>query len=206
LNSTPAPSAALRFSLLTLTAAFALTSFACLLLAVDATIRRVPRLDLLLALSDPPVVASTGLAALCAWRAKGEHRRAALPLTMAAVALALVAVVVLGDLVLSYRAPHSALVPIWSSKPAGILADVGTLVGVAGAAWGARQLLLVQAKAWPPGLTPLLVIGLLAQLAFTVSGLLGRPPWPLRVGQALLFAAGAVSAGLAAAALRRTPR
>jgi hypothetical protein len=133
------------------------------------------------------------LAALCAWRAKGEHRRAALPLTMAAVALALVAVVVLGDLVLSYRAPHSALVPIWSSKPAGILADVGTLVGVAGAAWGARQLLLVQAKAWPPGLTPLLVIGLLAQLAFTVSGLLGRPPWPLRVGQALLFAAGAVS-------------
>ena len=199
--SISSPSGAMRLALFTLCAAFALTCAACLLLVVDATIRRVPRLDLLLALSDPPVVASTTVAAFCAWRAKGPHQRAALPFTVAAVALALVGVVVLGELVLSYRAPHSALVPLWSSKPAGVLADIGTLVGVACAAWGAQRVVAAQAQRWPQALSYALLLGLLAQLAFSAFGIVGRPPWPLRVGQALLFAAGALSAGRAALAL-----
>lgn len=186
----------LRSGLLLVSVTFAAVALVLLGQAANATVLEIRGLHYLLAACDPPAVIGGWLSAFGAFRSRSAGPVPAL-LTVAAVALTLVAGVVLGDLALGRVSPSSTLAAALGSKPAWLAADVGTVVALGSAALASARLCNGAARPLGAIWAAVIVATLSLRAIGGVWGALAPAPWPFRVLEAALYAA--VARGLFAA-------
>jgi hypothetical protein len=200
----------LRAGFLLVAATFAVVTLVLVGQVVDATLRPVPGLFYLFAACDPPAIVGAWLAAAGAHRSTEKAavsvRR---PLLAAAVGLTVVGVVVLGDFLLARVAPASSLAAIVASKPAWLIADAATVVGLGTLGLAAARVVRASGRTFPSAVGFTVAAMLAARAAGGLWGALGAVPWQFRVLEAVLYAGVAWSAWAASRGLtperRRSP-
>jgi hypothetical protein len=179
---------------------FSLVALVLIGQVVDKAIRPIPGLIYLFAACDPPAVAGGWLAAMGAMRAApgSPAARSRGQLLVAAIALTVVAIVVLGDFGLSRIMKGSGVAAALGSKPAWLVADAATVAALGALAVASSRLV----EKWSGGLTVALGVLLLLRLVAGVWGALGTVPLPLRLSEAVLYGAVAWSCCRAAISVR----
>lgn len=171
---------------------------------IGATIRPIPGLIYLFAACDPPAILGGWLAALGAMRAAGGSPggTSRWQLLLAAVALTIVGVVVLGDFGLSRLMKGSAIAETLGSKSAWALADVATVVALGSLALACARTVRAAGARWPDTMSLVVAALLLFRIHAAIVGMSGPVPPYLRLTEAMLYGTIAWACGRASACVR----